>query len=180
MKRGVAVALGVGGVALLLLTGRERRGAAPDRLGSPLDGDDVPRVTPHGHFGAPRAGPPIHAHQGIDLAARPGSPVLAVGDGTIVATDPGLGLVVRKLRLDEPGTWSDDARRSVAAVVYADLGTPLVEPGQRVRRGDPIALVWSRGFVHFATKERRAGREVFFDPADAGFVYRLASGALVS
>jgi murein DD-endopeptidase MepM/ murein hydrolase activator NlpD len=68
----------------------------------------------------------------------------------------------------------------VSAVVYADLGTPLVEPGQRVRRGDPIALVWSRGFVHFATKEIRGGREVFFDPSEAGLSYRLASGDLVT
>lgn len=172
------MALGIGSVALLLAS--RRRNADPTRLGSPLDGSDVPRVTPRGYFGAPRAGPPIHTHQGVDLVARPGSHVLAVGDGVIVATDPGLGLVVRKLRLDTPGRWSDDAPRSVDAVVYADLGTPLVEPGQRVRRGDPIALVWSRGFVHFATKERRSGREVFFDPREAGLTYRLFSGDLVS
>jgi murein DD-endopeptidase MepM/ murein hydrolase activator NlpD len=72
-------------------------------LVSPLEMGGTPRVTPHGYFAAPRAGPPIHRHQGVDLAAPPGSRVLAVGDGKIVRTDPGLGKIVRKLQLDVPG-----------------------------------------------------------------------------
>jgi murein DD-endopeptidase MepM/ murein hydrolase activator NlpD len=117
----------------------------------------------------------------VDLIAPPGSRVLAVGDGVIVETKPGLGLVVRKLKLDVPGSWGGGWRR-VHSVVYADLGTPLVKPGDRVRRGDPIALVWPRGFFHFATKDLRGGREAFFDPKEAGFAYRLSSqpGPLVS
>jgi hypothetical protein len=100
--------------------------------------------------------------------------VLAVGDGVIVKTDPGLGKVVRKLNLDVRGAWDLNHRR-VDAIVYADLGKPLVQPGDRVRKGDPIALVWEHGFVHFAVKERRPSGEIFFDPKDAGFVYRLSS-----
>jgi murein DD-endopeptidase MepM/ murein hydrolase activator NlpD len=115
----------------------------------------------------------------VDLAAAPGSKVLAVGDGVIVATEPGLGKVVRKLRLDVPGAWGFGWRH-VNAIVYADLGKPLVEPGQRVRKGDPIALVWSHGFVHLAVKEARPGGEVFFDPAEAGFAYRPPTGAEVA
>jgi hypothetical protein len=45
----------------------------------------------------------------------------------IVRTDPGLGKIVRKFRLDVPGAW-DFAHRRVDAVLYADLGTPLVRP----------------------------------------------------
>jgi murein DD-endopeptidase MepM/ murein hydrolase activator NlpD len=175
MKRETWLWIGLGSAGALLLLGR--KGAPPFgslHLGSPVEVSGTPRVTPHGHFGAPRAGPPVHTHQGVDLAAPPGSRVLAVGDGVVVATDPGLGLVVRKLKLDVPGSWGSGSRR-VHAVVYADLGMPLVEPGQRVRRGDPIALVWNRGFVHFATKEVRGGREVFFDPKEAGFSYRLST-----
>src|SRR5207245_8621909 len=100
-----------------------------------------------------------------------GSHVLAVGDGEIVAANPGLGLVVRKVRLDEPGAWAD-AGMPVHFVVYADLGKPLVEPGDRVKKGEPIALVASRGFVHFAVKTLHDSQEVFFDPKLAGFAYR--------
>jgi murein DD-endopeptidase MepM/ murein hydrolase activator NlpD len=175
MKRETWIWLGVGFGALLLL-GRKRTGAA---LGSPVEATGPPKVTPHGHFGASRAGPPAHSHQGTDLAAPPGSYVLAVGDGEIVRTDPGLGKTVRKLRLDAPSAWSPYGRR-VHAIVYADLGKPLVQPGQRVRKGDRIALVDRPGFVHFAVKEIQTGREVFFDPKEAGFAYRLSSGLEVA
>jgi murein DD-endopeptidase MepM/ murein hydrolase activator NlpD len=177
--------LGLGSIAGLLVFGRKQparsENASPFAwpgsalLGSPVEVAGAPTVTPNGHFGAPRAGPPVHTHQGIDLAAPPGSRVLAVGDGEIVRTDPGLGRVVRKLRLARPSAWGI-GRRRVEAIVYADLGKPLVQPGERVRRGDPIALVWPHGFVHFAIKEVRRSGEVFFDPREAGFSYRLASG----
>ena len=104
--------------------------------------------------------------------------MLAVGDGVIVATDPGLGKTVRKLKLDPPSSWRPGAR-NVAAIVYADLGTPLVKPGDRVRIGDPIATVDKTGFFHFAVKEKRGGDEVFFDPQEAGFAYRLSGPAVV-
>jgi murein DD-endopeptidase MepM/ murein hydrolase activator NlpD len=168
--------LGLGAGALLVL-GRKRGGST--LLGSPVEVNGAPKVTPHGHFGAAREGPPIHTHQGTDLAAPPGSYVLAVGDGLIVKTDPGLGKVVRKLQLDTPGAW-ERRGRPVHAIVYADLGKPLVEPGQRVKKGDRIAVVDRPGFVHFAVKEYQPGREVFFDPAEAGFSYRLSSSPLVA
>jgi murein DD-endopeptidase MepM/ murein hydrolase activator NlpD len=135
-------------------------------LGSPVVG--LPRLTPNGDFDAPRAGPPAHRHQGIDLVAPSGSYVLAVGDGVIAKTHPGLGKIVRKLRLDRPAAWRG-GHRTVDAIVYADLGTPLVDPGDRVRKGEPIALVSNQGFVHFAVKELRPEGEVFFAPKEAGF-----------
>jgi murein DD-endopeptidase MepM/ murein hydrolase activator NlpD len=171
MKRDGWLWIGLG-VGALLVLGRKRAGSA--LLGSPVQVNGAPKVTPHGHFGASRAGPPAHSHQGTDLAAPPGSYVLAVGDGVIVRTDPGLGKIVRKLQLDTPSSWSRGGRR-VHAIVYADLGKPLVEVGQRVKKGGPIALVDRPGFVHFAVKELQPGREVFFDSAEAGFSYRLSS-----
>src|SRR5258708_6006542 len=144
--------LSLGSIGLLILLGRERaptRGGRSTILGSPVELNGPPTVTPHGYFAASRTGPPVHQHQGVDLAAPPGSHVLAVGDGVIVKTDPGLGKIVRKLRLDIPGAW-DFSHRRVDAVVYADLGAPLVQPGDRVRKGAPIALVDKSGFVHFA------------------------------
>lgn len=148
----------------LLLLGRRHR-----LLASPIDGPI--RTTPHGHFGARRDGPPPHAHQGVDIEALPGAVVRASGNGVVVATKPGLGKTVRKLVLDPPGTWAVGGR-GVAAIVYADLGEALVDAGDRVRRGDPVALVGSAGFFHFAIKARVGGAEVFIDPGEAGLEYR--------
>jgi murein DD-endopeptidase MepM/ murein hydrolase activator NlpD len=100
------------------------------------------------------------------LIGSPGSRVRAVGDGRIVATRAGLGGIVRKLELDAPAPFAPGLM-PIDAVVYADLGTPLVHPGDRVRRGDSIALVGNRGFVHFAVKRG----ERFIDPRLAGFAY---------
>jgi murein DD-endopeptidase MepM/ murein hydrolase activator NlpD len=165
------IALGSAGALLLIARKRDASGGSII-LGSPVEAHGVPTVTPHGYFGAPRAGPPRHTHQGVDLGAPAGSHVLAVGDGVIVRTNPGLGKIVRKLRLDVPAAW-DFSHRRVDSIVYADLGMPLVQPGDHVRKGDPIALVDKAGFVHFAVKEARPSGEVFFDPMQAGFTYRL-------
>ena len=175
MKGPTLIMLAVSSVGALWLY---RRGRQRVVLGSPVEVDGPPMLTRHGQFGSPRAGPPPHSHQGIDLAAPVGSHVLAVGDGVIVRANPGLGRIVRKLQLDEPSAWNGGRRRA-DTIVYADLGIPLVRVGDRVRRGDPIALVGMAGFVHFAVKETTARGEVFFDPKDAGFAYR-ESRALIS
>jgi len=172
MNSGTWLLLGLGSVVGAILLGRYRL------LGSPIAASGPARVTPHGSFGEARRGPPAHKHQGIDLIAPPGALVLAVGDGKIVDAKPGLGKIVRKLELDVPSTWTSSGR-IVSAVVYADLGAPLVAPGDLVRRGDPIARVAHAGFVHFAVKERTHDGEVFFDPSEAGFAYH-ASGPEVS
>jgi murein DD-endopeptidase MepM/ murein hydrolase activator NlpD len=174
MKRHRLVAVAIASVGVVWFL--RRRNAR--ELGSPVEVDGPPTVTPNGGFGALRSGPPRHAHQGIDLVAPAGSHVLAVGDGVIVRANPGLGKIVRKLRLDVPAAWSTSGRR-VDTIVYADLGTPLVHPGDRVRKGDPIALVDKGGFVHFAVKETRPSGETFFDPKEAGFAYRQSQRPVV-
>lgn len=177
MKRDAWMWLGIGSAGVLLLAGSRRNASGGAFLGSPVEQPGTPTVTPHGYFSAHREGPPVHDHQGVDLAARPGSHVLAVGDGVIVATDPGLGKIVRKLKLDRPAAWGF-GQRPVDHIVYADLGTPLKHPGDRVRKGEPIALVDRGGFVHFAVKHTIAGREAFIDPKEAGFAYRLTGPAV--
>lgn len=159
--------LAAGTAGALALVGRGRRSI----LGMPIESIGALRVSPHGFFGARRSGPPKHAHQGVDLVAEPGAYVLAVGDGVIVDANPGLGKTVRKLALKMPGAWTGGAM-AVDAVVYADLGRPLVHAGDVVRKGEAIALVAPNGFVHVAVKQKRAGGEVFFDPALAGLNYR--------
>ena len=158
--------LGLGVVGLTLAW---RRKPSSRLLVAPLDGSLS--TTPHGNFGAPRKGPPQHQHQGIDLAARPGSFVRAIGAGVIVKTNPGLGGLVRKLKLDTPTAYVS-GKQPVAFVVYADLGSALREPGEHVAQGEPIAVVGKRGFFHFACKRVVGGREEFFDPALAGLGYR--------
>ena len=132
------VAAGTAGAAFLW--GRRHR------LGSPIPGVAVPTTTPHGDYGTHREGPPEHTHHGLDLVAPAGSRLVAVGDGVIIPADPGLGHIVRKLRLDSPTAWSATGE-PVEAVVYADLGTPLVEPGDRVRKGEVVALEIGRAHV---------------------------------
>jgi murein DD-endopeptidase MepM/ murein hydrolase activator NlpD len=176
MGRGwIWFAVGVGGALLFW----RRRTSTPNArddgwqaLGMPTESQGA-LVTPHGSFGASRVGPPAHAHQGLDLAAPANSFVRAVGDGRIVATRPGLGKIVRKLRLEPPGAWTDRGA-FVTHVVYADLGDALVQAGDRVRKGDAIARVAREGFVHFAIKRLGAHGEEFFDPAEAGFPYRTS------
>jgi len=112
------------------------------------------KVTPHGQFGANRpAGStnPDHQHQGVDLMGKAGEAVFAVGNGQIVDAKPGIGQTVRVLLLD-------DGR----AVVYADLGTAVAEPGQRMKTGDTVGTVRQNGFVHVGIRESRYGR--FLDP----------------
>lgn len=164
--------LAAGTAGASLVVGGRRKGA----LGSPLENGEELVLTRHGSFGAGRKGPPAHAHQGVDLAAPIGTLILAVGDGVIVTTHPGLGKIVRKLRLDVPGTWAVGSGRRVDSVVYADLGRALVSPGARVKKGEPVAIVGERGFFHFAVKERRDGEEDFFDPERAGLAYRVPGG----
>lgn len=88
-----------------------------------------------------------HWHKALDLRAEPGEPVLAVGEGLILPIyspgDCGVGV---KLRLD-------DGRE----VVYCDLGIAEVVPGQRVRAGDLVGRVHSRGFVHVSIREPNGG-----------------------
>lgn len=187
----------IGGAAALVLTRKRAApsddakhsgaGAASDRvqlLGLPIDGARL--VTPLGHYGAaryvvggestgrrPSPDAPInHFHQAVDLQARPGANVYAVGDGLIITANPGLGKAVLKLQLEPRGTWGGDPAVLVSHVVYADLGDRLVQPGERVTRGQPIARVQPRGFVHFSTKRIADGAEEFFDPARAGFAYQ--------
>jgi murein DD-endopeptidase MepM/ murein hydrolase activator NlpD len=169
MKRWMWLCLGAAGAVLLVARRRPT-------LGAPLEGG-WPTITPRGYFGADRRGPPAHLHQGIDLVARPGSKVLAVGDGVVVAAKPGLGGIVRKLRLDEEGAWSPYGGAAIAFVVYADLGRALVKAGDRVERGDAIGVVGPRGFVHFAVKTQG---EKFIDPKRAGFAYRSTAPEEVS
>jgi len=92
-------------------------------------------------------------HQGIDFAGTPGTRVLAVADGIVshAGVDGGYG------RLIEITHGNGYVTR------YAHNAKLLVEPGQTVKRGDPIALMGSTGRstgTHLHFEVLRDGRPV--------------------
>ncbi|MFD3530879.1 M23 family metallopeptidase [Streptomyces sp. NPDC058664] len=81
----------------------------------------------------PPAGPYAAGHRGADLAAPPGTPVLAPAAGTVTFAGPVGGRGVLTLTLPDTGT--PPLRTTFSPV------TPLVGKGTRVRAGTPIARV---------------------------------------
>ncbi|EKT4065130.1 peptidoglycan DD-metalloendopeptidase family protein [Stenotrophomonas maltophilia] len=79
------------------------------------------------------------AHHGTDFAARRGTAVLAPADGTVIAAThaypdgANYGTVVV---IDHGGGWQS---------LFAHLQDFAVQPGQQVRRGDPIARSGNTG-----------------------------------
>lgn len=75
-------------------------------------------------------------HRGIDYAAPIGTPVYAVGDGTVIAAGRmgGAGLAVR---IRHPNGWITS---------YSHLSKIHVRQGQRVRQGELIGRVGSTGY----------------------------------
>jgi murein DD-endopeptidase MepM/ murein hydrolase activator NlpD len=85
-------------------------------------------------FGAGRAG---HSHQGQDVLAQCGTPLVAAVGG-VVRTRAVQSLAGNYVVIDDPIT-----KRSY---VYAHLRTPaIVRAGQRVSAGDPIGVVGETG-----------------------------------
>jgi murein DD-endopeptidase MepM/ murein hydrolase activator NlpD len=100
-------------------------------------------------------------HHAVDFAADSGTMVVAAREGIVMQVDAG-----------EAGT--DDARRdgeanlvrilhddgSMAVYAHLQLDGVLVQPGQRVRRGQPIGLSGNSGFssgphLHFVVQVNR-------------------------
>ncbi len=86
---------------------------------------------------------PIHnrklPHEGVDLSALRGAPILAAANGhvTMAGRRAGYGLVVE---LDHGYGYS---------TLYGHASQVLVRPGQRVQRGDVIAQVGNTGIATF-------------------------------
>lgn len=92
-------------------------------------------------------------HAGIDFAGAPGTRVLAAADGVVslAGKDSSYGKVV------------EVTHGSGYVTRYAHNATLLVEPGQTVRRGDPLALMGSTGRstgTHLHFEVLRDGRQV--------------------
>jgi len=74
-------------------------------------------------------------HAGVDIAARPGTRIRAPGAGTVVFAGE-RGALGRAVILDHGGG---------IRTVFGHASRLFVRPGQRVRRGQPIAAVGSSG-----------------------------------
>jgi len=92
-------------------------------------------------------------HAGLDFAGAPGTRVLAVADGVVsyAGKDQGYGKLV------------EITHGNGYVTRYAHNASLLVEPGQTVRRGDPLALMGSTGRstgTHLHFEVLRNGRPV--------------------
>jgi murein DD-endopeptidase MepM/ murein hydrolase activator NlpD len=137
--------------------------AAPDpiAMSSPVAG--APTSSPFGIRNDPFTGIPGH-HAGIDLAAPEGVPVEASAAGVVVSAGPrgGYGLAVE---IDHG---------SGITTLYGHASQILVQPGDRVEQGAPIAMVGDTGrstgpHVHFEVRDHGSP----LDPRQALSAYRL-------
>jgi murein DD-endopeptidase MepM/ murein hydrolase activator NlpD len=103
-----------------------------------------------------RAGQGIHF--GIDFSARCGTPIVAIGDGTVLKVDaPEHGSAPHNLLIAHPNGYVS---------LYGHLlERPLLRVGQRVRRGEVIALTGdpdltctSRPHLHLEIRDRTLSR----------------------
>jgi len=122
--------------------------AGPGRLRWPLANVAHLVGSPFGARG-PRA------HEGIDLPAPTGTPVLAVADGEVVYAGDGIRGYGNLVVLQHPGDL---------LTVYAHNSQLFVSQGQRVRAGDRIALVGQTGratgpHLHFEVRQGQIPRD---------------------
>lgn len=93
----------------------------------------------HSFWGAPRGGG-TRKHEGIDIFAAKGTPVLAPVDGLVTA--------VRDRGLGGKQVWLRDAERGFS-LYFAHLDSQLVSFGQRLNAGDTLGLVGNTGNARF-------------------------------
>jgi peptidoglycan LD-endopeptidase LytH len=105
-------------------------------------------------WGDPRDGGK-RKHQGIDIFAPKGTPVLAIADGYVNG--------VNLNNLGGKVVWVSDLKRK-QTYYYAHLDTQLVRSGQRVKPGDTLGLVGNTGnakhtppHLHFGIYKYMAG-----------------------
>jgi murein DD-endopeptidase MepM/ murein hydrolase activator NlpD len=89
-------------------------------------------------WGLPRHGPPPHAHEGCDIFAERGTPVIATMDGVVGRMTTTSPLGGTSLRLTTPsGTYFYYA--------HLDRFAPLLVAGSQVRAGDVVGFVGNTG-----------------------------------
>ena len=96
--------------------------------GAPLQGTAAPAVVPR---------VTLVMHQGIDLVAEPGTPVLAAADGVVTGAAPNGGY----------GNWIEIEHEGKLSSVHGHLSefAPGIAPGVSVQKGDLIGFVGNTG-----------------------------------
>lgn len=148
---------------LLVSGGYEIRITAAATLGFPVSGKDHRAVG--SFFGDPRDGGK-RRHQGIDIFAPKGTPVVAAHAGIVTPkTRSGLGGKV---------VWLSSLGKKFNQY-YAHLDSQTVVPGQRVNRGDTLGFVGNTGnarftppHLHFSIYAFRQGAVDPFPFVDSG------------
>lgn len=112
-------------------------GASASVSGTKQFGDPVISATLVSPFGVPRDGG-ARTHKGIDLGAPRGTPVVAVGDGTIYYARGGFNLCGTGVSIEHGGGW-----RSVYC--HLDEIAPGIAKGGTVMRGQKIGTVGNTG-----------------------------------
>jgi murein DD-endopeptidase MepM/ murein hydrolase activator NlpD len=110
------------------------RGRAPSRLLWPVDGAHFGRG-----FGFTRVTRPELMHNGVDMNAPRGTIVRAAADGIVAYANDDIRGFGNFVVLVHPNGW---------VTSYAHNFRITVAAGDRVRRGDRIALVGSTGLAH--------------------------------
>lgn len=95
-------------------------------------------------------------HNGIDIAAPPGTPIKAVDDGMVLGTGNTDNYCPRSLQ----GKYTVIDHKNNLATMYAHQSLITVSPGQQVKRGDVVGYVGSTGkstgpHLHFTVYDSR-------------------------
>jgi murein DD-endopeptidase MepM/ murein hydrolase activator NlpD len=110
------------------------------------------------HFGYNRGD---HVHEGQDMFAPVGTPVVAVADGVVIEAGGG----------DARGNYvAIYEPRALRTYVYLHMdAAALVKPGQRVHTGQPVGRLGCTGscfgpHLHFEVREGRGSQRRAIDP----------------
>jgi murein DD-endopeptidase MepM/ murein hydrolase activator NlpD len=122
------------------------------QLAFPVEGHSTNAI--QSAWGAPRDGG-RRSHEGVDIFARRGTPVLATSSGTVSR--------VRTTRIGGKVVWLRDSTRN-ASIYYAHLASQAVVRGQQVEIGDTLGFVGNTGnarttppHLHFGIYRRGQG-----------------------
>lgn len=125
-------------------------------LGFPVAGKNSRHI--FSFWGAPRDGG-RRTHEGVDIFAARGTPVVAISDGYVSRID--------ETRIGGKVIWVRDAIRN-QAYYYAHLDEFLTEQGARVQKGDTLGTVGNTGnaintpsHLHFGIYHIRRPRDPF-------------------
>lgn len=90
-------------------------------------------------YGAPRDGG-RRSHEGVDIFAKKGTPVIAPTDGYITR--------VNTTKLGGKVVWMNDGKRR-HAYYFAHLDSQMVKPGVKVKQGDVVGTVGNTGNARY-------------------------------